>query len=85
MTVVLVHFLHELRKTVLFQGKAHTGNHTALLFRQGGYYSDALVRFIDQGSFLGKPEQGIPYGTPARTETLGEFLFPDRLVEIEFP
>ena len=83
MTVVLVHFLHELRKTVFFQGKAHTGNHAALLFRQGGCYSDALVRFVDQGPFLREPKQGIPYGSATRAETFGEFLFANRLVEIK--
>ena len=83
MTVVLIHFLHELRKTVFFQGKAHAGNHAALLFRQGGCYSDAFVRFVDQGPFLREPKQGIPYGSATRAETFGEFLFANRLVEIK--
>ena len=83
MTVVLIHFLHELRKTVFFQGKAHARNYAAFIIGQGGYDTYALVRFVDQCPFLGKPKQGIPYRSATRAETFGEFLFANRLVEIK--
>ena len=81
--IILARVFHELRKTVFFQGEAHAGHHVAFLVRQGGGYAHALVRFVHQGSFLGKPEECVAYGSPACAEAFGQLLFSDRLVEIK--